>query len=363
MKNRIMAMLLVGVLALSVFACAAVAEEAIAAETEKTVLNLTDSTLYVGGKSYAFPASVAELTEMGVEIPDVTDLTEGLYYPAVEANDGRNGFELRVEYLSSVDDPFWVTGVHLNSDDHAGMSVGGLVLGETTRGEIIAALGSDYYGDTYGSDELTYYAYNFNYKWYLTFDGRNENAKLIKLNMDSSIVSNYGIADSDKAGVEEADLPDVSTMGFKEFILDGKYYAKGASVQNLLDNGWVLSVDKAEKTVSPMTGGNLWLYNGASMIRVGAYNLGETDCTYADCVIDSVYADVCNKASIVCADGLANGVSTYDEALALLGEPGSIEDGDDGFKNVTFTVINDVRYTIGVNADGGITYITINNLI
>lgn len=358
MKNRILSVLLIVVLALG---CVAFAEE--------STIDLTDSTLYVGNKVYTFPISVSELTELGVDVPDVSNLTKGVYYPAVDVNDGRNGFAIRIEYLSNLDDPYWATGVKLDSDHHAGMSVGGMVLGETTRGEIIAACGSDYHGETYENDTLTYYAYDISYIWNLTFDGNSEDSKLTGVAMHNELVEKYGEVDASMAGVEEDDLPDPSAMGFNEFILDGKHYAKNATVQELLDNGWVLSYDAAAKSVAPkngliMQGGTLWLYNGVSMVMVLAYNTNdaEGEYGYADCTINSVYADVCNKASIVCADGLANGVSSYEDAVAILGEPTSIEETDDGCKNVSFTVLNNVKYTIGVDADGGIGSITISNL-
>lgn len=359
MKNCILSIFLIIVLALS---CVAFAEE--------NTISLTDSTLYVGNKTYTFPISIADLTELGVDIPDVSNLTAGVYYPGVDVNDGRNGFAIRIEYLSNLEDPIWATGVNLNSDNHAGMSVGGMVLGETTRGEIIAACGGDNYGNTYEGDSLTYYAYNINYIWYLSFDGTAEDSKLTRVSMHNELTEKYGEVDASNAGVKDNDLPDTSAMGFNEFILDGKYYAKNSTVQDLLDNGWVLTFDDAEKSVAAkdgliMAGGSLWLYNGVSMVRINAFNTNEAEGEYgyADCTINSVYADVCNNATIVCADGLTNMGSTYDDAVAILGEPTSIEENETGFRDVSFTVLNNVKYTIGVNTDGSITYITITNLI
>lgn len=366
MKNRILSVLLATMLALSMFVCAAVAEEATIAEN---TISLTDSTLYIGDKTYAFPVSIAELTEMGVSVPDVSGLTKGQYYYDLDVDDSRNGFSLRVDYLTSTEDPYWATGVNLNSDEHAGMSVGGMVLGETTREEIISACGADYYGCTYDADSLTYYALNMNCIWNLQFEGQEASSKLTKVAMHNELVTNYGIVDASNAGVEETDLPAVSELAFNEFILDGKYYAKGATVQDLLDDGWVLPAGHeadsmvAAKDGSIVNGDRVWMYNGVSLVKVSAFNTTDAECRLADCIVNSIYVDVCNNASIVCADGLANGVSTYDEAVAILGEPSSTTDGENGFKNVKFTVINSVTYEIGVNADGCITYITIDCLL
>lgn len=362
MKNRILSILMAGILMLSTLVCAAVAEETAVASD----IHLTDITLSVGSETYSFPVSVAALTEQGVNIPDVTDLTNGLYYYRVDVDDGRNGFAVRVEYLTSTDDPYWVTGVNMNSTDHAGACINGMTLGQTTRGEIVNALGADSYDTTYENDELFYTAWNLNYYWHLGFDGNKEDSVLTSITAYCELVNVYGEVAATSA--ESAELPAVSELPFDAFILDGQLYEKGATVQSLLDNGWVLPVSVAENTVAArngdvVQGGHLWLYNGSSLVKIDAFNCSDVDCTYAECKIKSIYADVCNNATIVCADGLTNGVSTYDEAVAILGEPTSTEDGENSFKNVTFTVINDVTYTIGVNPDGSTTYITINGLL
>lgn len=74
-------------------------------------------------------------------------------------------------------------------------------------------------------------------------------------------------------------------------------------------------------------------------------------------------ADTACNASIVCADGLANGVSTYDEAVSILGEPAKTVDGENGAKEVLFNVLNSMKYTLVVNADGLVTGITIDGLL
>lgn len=362
MKNRILSILMAGILALSMLSCAAVAEETAVASD----IRLTDITLSTGGKTYSFPISAAALANQGVNMPDVSNLTEGLYYYRVDVDDGRNGFAVRVEYLTSTEDPYWVTGVNMNSTDHAGACVNGMTLGQTTRGEIINALGADSKGCTYDGDELYYTAWNLNYNWHLGFDGNDASSVLTSITAYSELVNVYGEVAATTA--ESAELPASSDMSFREFILAGQHYAEGATVQDLMNNGWVLPVAVAEDTVAArdgdvVQGAHLWLYNGSSLVKVDAFNYSDVECSYAECKINSIYADVCNNATIICADGLTNGVSTYDEAVAILGEPSSTEDGENGFKNVSFTVINNVTYTLGVNADGSTTYITISKLV
>lgn len=362
MKNRILSILMAGILALSILTCAAVAEETAVASD----IQLTDITLSVGSETYTFPISAAALANQGVNMPDVSGLTNGSFYPGVNVDDGRNGFAVRVEYLTSTEDPYWVTGVNMNSADHAGACINGMTLEQTTRGEIVDVLGADTYGNTYENDELYYTAWNLNYNWHLDFDGNKEDSVLTSITAYCELVNVYGEVTA--ANTENASLPAASDMGFREFILAGHHYAEGTTVQDLMDNGWVMPVSVAEETVAArdgdvVRGAHLWLYNGSSLVKVDAYNYSDAECIYAECQINSIYADVCNNATIVCADGLTNGVSTYDEAVAILGEPTSTEDGENGFKNVTFTVINNVTYTLGVNADGSITYITISKLV
>lgn len=362
MKNRILSLFLAVLLVMSAFAFTAAAEEAAA-----TGISLTDATLRIGDKSYAFPISVADLRAMGVNVADVSSLTEGYYYYDVKADNGRDGFSLRVDYLTSTEDPFWVTGVNLNSNEHAGMSVGGMTLGETTLEEIVSACGADVNGDTYAED-LYYTAFNRNYSWWLYFDGSDKSSKLTKVSMSCDLVTNYGVIDASQAGVQTADLPAATDLAFNEFILDGKLYAHGMAVQNLLDNGWYMPQGHdadgmiEAKDGSRASGDRFAMYNGVSLVTVSAYNFTDAECMLADCVVDSVSADIANDAALLCADGLQNGVSTYDDAVAILGEPVSVTEGKNGLKTVRFTVINSVTYEIGVLENGLISSITISGL-
>ena len=360
MKNRILSILLIALLAVVALACAASAEEAGA-------INLYDTSLNVGGKTYDFPISVADLTAMGVNVPDVSGLSKGQYYYDVPVDDGRNAFSVRVDYVTTTEDPFWATGVNLNSDKHAGQSVGGLVLGETTMKDVIEACGPDEHGYTYDSDYLTYYTFGSNYNWTLYFESADENAKLTRLTMSNDLVTNYGVVDSSKTGVPEENLPDPASLPFDSYILDGKLYQKGATVQDLLDNGWVLPADHpADSAVEAggiwVYGDRMYLYNGAGLVYVGAFNYSGEECTLAECSVSEIKASVLQNGALICADGIQPGVTALSEAAATLGAAVEDKTDDDGVRTVAFNVLNGVTYTLTVDADELVTAIAIEGL-
>ncbi|MGN0803384.1 MAG: hypothetical protein ACI4MF_12385 [Candidatus Faecivicinus sp.] len=361
MKNRILSLLLVVLLAIGTFACAASAEEA-------SAINLYDTSLTVGGKTYTFPISVADLTAMGVSVPDVTGLTEGKYYYDVPVDDGRNAFSVRVDYVTTTEDPFWATGVNLNSDKHAGQSVGGLVLGETTMKDVVDAWGPDEYGYTFERDYLTYFTFGNHYSWHLYFESASENAKLTRLTMDNDLVTDYGVVDTSKTGVQEENLPDPASLPFDSYILDGKLYQKGATVQDLLDNGWVLPADHPADTAVEgsgfhlVSGDRMYMYNGVGLIYVGAFNYGGEECTLAECAINRIKASVRQNGPLLCADGIQPGVTTLSEAAATLGTPSKDSTYENGVRTVEFEVLNGVTYELTVDADERVTAIAIGGL-
>ncbi|MGN0183587.1 MAG: hypothetical protein ACI4AL_00610 [Aristaeellaceae bacterium] len=360
MKNRILSILLIALLAVGALAYAASAEEA-------GVINLYDTRLIVGNKTYSFPVSVADLTAMGVSVPDVTGLTEGKYYYDVPVDDGRNAFSVRVDYVTTTEDPFWATGVNLNSDKHAGQSVGGLVVGETTMKEVVDACGPDTYGHTYDSTSLTYYVYGRLYSWNLYFESADENAKLTRLTMDNDLVTKYGVVDSSRAGVADEDLPDPSSLPFDSYILDGKLYRRGATLQDLLDNGWVLPSDRsADDAIDAggiwVYGDRMYLYNGAGLVYVGAFNYSSEGCTLAECSINEIKASALQDGPLVCADGIQPGVTALSEAAATLGTPSKDSTYENGVRTVEFEVLNGVTYELTVDADELVTAIAIKGL-
>lgn len=360
MKNRILSILLIALLAVGALACAASAEEA-------GVINLYDTSLNVGGKTYDFPISVADLSAMGVNVPDVSGLSKGQYYYDVPVDDGRNAFSVRVDYVTTTEDPFWATGVNLNSDKHAGLSVGGLVLGETTMKDVIEACGPDEHGYTYDSDYLTYYTFGSNYNWTLYFESADENAKLTRLTMSNDLVTNYGVVDSSRTGVPEENLPDPASLPFDSYILDGKFYQKGATVQDLLDNGWVLPADHpADSAVEAdgiwVYGDRMYLYNGAGLVYVGAFNYSGEECTLAECSVSEIKAAALQNGALICADGIQPGVTALSEAAATLGAPSEDSTDEDGVRTVEFEVLNGVTYELTVDAEELVTAIAIKGL-
>ena len=360
MKSRILSLLLVALLAIGTFARAASAEET-------SAINLYDTSLTVGGKTYTFPISVADLTAMGVSVPDVTDLTEGKYYYDVPVDDGRNPFSVRVDYVTTTEDPFWATGVNLNSDKHAGQSVGGLVLGETTMKDVVDACGPDEYGNTYEKDSLTYFTFGNHYNWFLYFESASENAKLTRLSMNNELVTIYGDVDTSKTGVQEENLPDPASLPFNSYILDGKLYQKGATVQDLLDNGWVLPADHpADSAVEAggiwVYGDRMYLYNGAGLVYVGAFNYSGEECTLAECSVSEIKASALQNSALICADGIQPGVTALSEAAATLGAPSEDSTDEDGVRTVEFEVLNGVTYELTVDADELVTTIAIKGL-
>ena len=360
MKNRILSILLIALLAVGALASAASAEEAGA-------INLYDTSLNVGGKTYDFPISVADLSAMGVNVPDVSGLSKGQYYYDVPVDDGRNAFSVRVDYVTTTEDPFWATGVNLNSDKHAGLSVGGLVLGETTMKDVVDACGPDSNGRTYDSDYLTYYTFGRNYNWTLYFESADENAKLTRLTMDNDLVTDYGVVDTSKTGVQEENLPDPASLPFNSYILDGKLYQKGATVQDLLDNGWVLPADHpADSAVEAggiwVYGDRMYLYNGAGLVYVGAFNYSGEECTLAECSVSEIKAAALQNGALICADGIQPGVTALSEAAATLGAPSDDSIDEDGVRTVEFEVLNGVTYELTVDADELVTAIAIKGL-
>ena len=360
MKSRILSLLLVALLAIGTFARAASAEET-------SAINLYDTSLTVGGKTYTFPISVADLTAMGVSVPDVTDLTEGKYYYDVPVDDGRNPFSVRVDYVTTTEDPFWATGVNLNSDKHAGQSVGGLVLGETTMKDVVYACGPDEYGNTYEKDSLTYFTFGNHYNWFLYFESASENAKLTRLSMNNELVTIYGDVDTSKTGVQEENLPDPASLPFDSYILDGKLYQKGATVQDLLDNGWVLPADHPADRAGEaggiwVYGDRMYLYNGAGLVYVGAFNYSGEECTLAECSVSEIKASALQNGALICADGIQPGVTALSEAAATLGAPSDDSTDEDGVRTVEFEVLNGVTYELTVDADELVTAIAIKGL-
>lgn len=330
-----------------------------AAETAAPAIDPCSMTLVVGSRTYTLPLSASELTEMGITLPDLSGLTEGRYYPDAEVHDGRNGFSLRFDYFPGEIDLHWATGVSLNSEDHAGMSICGLVLGKTTQKEIVAAFGPDSSGATTGSN-LSYYFRKMNYIFHLTFD---DNAVLSKANVRTETLTTFGPVEAAAPATEE--LPDPTTMPFNSIIVDGVYYQAGDTVQKLLDNGWHLPVSiNIDDIVEPsegylLNGGNPVIYNGKTAVKITYANTTDEAIAVKDCVINEFNVESDFGTEIIAADGIQPGVSTLADAKALFGEIKTSYENTHTFG----TLNNTVNYDITVDADNNIIALAIRGLM
>ena len=185
--------------------------------------------------------------------------------------------------------------------------------------------------------------------------------------MSNDLVTNYGVVDSSKTGVQEENLPDPASLPFDSYILDGKLYQKGATVQDLLDNGWVLPADHpADSAVEAggiwVYGDRMYLYNGAGLVYVGAFNYSGEECTLAECSVSEIKASALQNGALICADGIQPGVTALSEAAATLGAPSDDSTDEDGVRTVEFEVLNGVTYELTVDADELVTAIAIKGL-
>ena len=328
--KKFLSLLLAMGLVLSVLAGCCVAEAT-------SAIDLTDLNVsFADGAAYAFPMSVADAEAAGLNVPsDVCSLEKGYYYAGVNVSDieedEEEGNEFSVRVVYNVDSPEtpWISGVTLRSDTNAGASVCGIVMGETTQSDIVAALGADKYGNTSG-DELTYYLYNLNITANCYFDGD----MLRMVSVTDGFVENFGTEYT--ATEPDADLPAASEMELNQVIVNGKLYTGEATLQDYLDNGWKLETrygldDEIQaRRNNTVYGHYVQLYNGEYLMQAQAYNLTEEAAALAECNVTGIVVDVeWGESCIEVANGLNIG-STYDEMVAALGEPTSTSDTGDG---------------------------------
>lgn len=357
MKKSILSMILVLVLALGVCAGAA------GAETE-TEIDLHDTSCTINGVTYTFPVPVSELVEAGLNVPDVSGLEEGSYYPSVEVDDGKFAFYIRVDCYPETEEKYWATGCTLSMGENSGAVVGGMIIGQTTIEDVIAAMGADNHGNTSG-EELDYYLDDMNYTWYLKFETDKAVKNLKRVSMSCDLVANYGDVRTINFAEPSADLPDAAAMAYDEFILCGHHYKAGDTVSALVGNGW--RVEKADEEIdarsgSRVSGDRFWAYNGEGFAKVGAFNLNETACAKTDCVIDEVEVTADMSAELILSGDIRIG-STLDEAKAVFGEPSSSK-AEDGVTVCTFSLLNSViTYTVTCDDQGTITALAIDGLM
>lgn len=319
------------------------------------------------GESYTFPMSAAECEAAGIPLPELNPLSAGQYYPSVTVNNGREQFSVRVETDAATGE-FCVTGFNLTASETSGASIAGITVGETTQNGVYNLLGADKDDSKPGAgDSMTYYYFLGHVSLTIYFDSADANAVANHIIVSSDIPGTYGAEISVQTGAEESALPAVEDMAFNQFILDGKLYQSGDTLQKLLDNGWVLPASRSVDTLidarqgSRASGDSFDLYNGSDIVKVYVYNTAESDCALSECAINQVVADAEGKAALIAADGLQIG-SSYADAAAIFGEASSQETNDDGSTVSTFEVLNNLEYII-TDVNGSVTNISIRGLM
>lgn len=319
------------------------------------------------GASYTFPMSAAECEAAGIPLPELKPLEAGQYYPSVSVNNGREQFSARVE-MDAATGEFYVTGFSITANEISGASIVGITVGKTTQNEVYNLLGAANNGKKPGDGEaMTYYSFLGHDSLTIYFDSADADAAAKHIIVDSDIIGSYGSAVPAQAGVEQSDLPAAEDMAFNQFVLDGKLYQSGDTLQKLLDNGWILPASRAADTMiearngSRASGDRFDLYNGSGIVTVAVYNTMESECALTECVINEITVDANGNVSFIVADGLKLG-SSYADAAALLGEATSPKTNEDGSTVNTFSVLNNLQYEI-TDVNGSVSNISIRGLM
>lgn len=319
------------------------------------------------GKSYTFPMSAAACEAAGIPLPELGALSAGQYYPSVAVNNGREQFDVRVE-MDAATGEFCVTGFNLTASDCAGATLAGITLGKTTQTEVYELLGPDYKSMLPGAGiSMTYYYFMNHETLTIYFDSADANAVVDHIIVNSDLVSTYGSAVSELAGVKEENLPSAADLAFNQFILDGKLYQSGDTLQTLLDNGWLLPASRSADTMitaregSRASGDRFDLYNGSSIVKVAVYNTAESECALANCLINQIVVEQDGAAALTVADGLTISSDAAD-AAKIFGNAATQSTADDGSIESTFTVLNGLDYVI-TELDGVVKGISIRGLM
>lgn len=319
------------------------------------------------GQSYTFPMSADACREAGIPLSELAPLSAGQYYPSVKVNNGREQFAVRVEPDAATGE-FYVTGFSLTVDDVADAALAGITLGKTTQTEVYELLGADRNNTLPGTSDSMIYYYSMDHEsLYIYFDSADANAAAKHIIASSDLVSTYGTQFSAQAGVEEQDLPAAADLAFNQFILDGKLYQSGDTLQTLLDNGWILPASRSADHLidardgSRASGDRFDLYNGSSLVEVAVYNIAESECALADCLINQIVANQEGNVALTVSDGLTIASNAAD-AASIFGEAASQSANEDGTVVNTFNVLHNLQYEI-TEQDGVVTSISIRGLM
>ncbi len=317
--------------------------------------------LTVGRRTYTLPMAVSELNEMGVSILDMDQVSKS-FASSYEAHDGRNAFSLYVGYCDVTPDDPWAIGCRLNAEKHAGISVNGMVLGQTTQSEIIESLGADKDGNTEGETLSYYFGGISNYE--LTFDAASVLQEIFAW---TPTVSDYGPVEYSAPAAQ--DLPDPYAMPYDGIIIEGAFYRAGDTVQKLLDNGWHLpleltadtKVKNIERNLVP-NGGMVSMFNGKGKMLVIFSDNGKASTAIKDCTISSLSADFFSNVDFIAADDIRPGAATLADARAAYGEITSTEE-EINYVSHDFSLLNGtIKYTIDVDAEENVAGLTIRGM-
>jgi len=326
------------------------------AETVSVSTNPLDMEVMIGNKVYTFACTLEELEAQGITI--TADGLNANYWH--DANNGRAGFDVLLQGTKGDDANLSVCGVKVTPNSGQPITMpGGIVIGESTRDDCLAAYGTPYVDN---DTSIWYNMARNKVQYRIYFD---DNMVIKDFQMISYGPYSWGFEFDGQAGVEQSDLPDPTSMNFDQYIIDGKLYSGQITLADLTANGWVLDhstdlsveVDPQGKAIM-ISNPLLVLGNGESTLQVFPINRSEAACALSECGVLYVGANLGDNVSIVLADGLTLGDS-YDAFVATFGEAGSTEDhSDDGYIYYEHTVMGGVTYGFRVT-DGIVSYIRI----
>ncbi len=319
-----------------------------------------DMQVKISGKIYDFACTMDELAAQGITIcADELAIDRWL-----DAHNGRAYFQVLLSATKGDETTPAVCGVKIRADGNQTFELpGGLTIG-STKEEVIAALGAP------GTDSGNLAFFNFSRRkveFRCYFDENAEGMPLKEIQMISYAPLSWGFDFDGQAGVQQENLPDPTTMGFDEYIIDGKLYKGDITLAQLEENGWVLDHSQdLEAQIDPQADSlvvinkTMVLFNGVSTMQVLPYNPSDdTACALKDCSVLYLGANVADMLEITLADGIAIG-SPYADAAALFGEAKSAEENaEDGYTYYEHKVIGNVTYGFSVYADGNISYLRI----
>ncbi|MDO4619827.1 MAG: hypothetical protein Q4B09_04300, partial [Lachnospiraceae bacterium] len=353
----------------STFADAATVESELETTVEGVAdlgFDIYDLSLIVNEKTYEFPMTVAEAGKQGLNISDIK--SSGKY----NTDDGRKAFGV---YAEEIDGELWLTGYTAYMDKTPEAVAGGISWSELTHGDVVSMLSDVLWinlkqGD--GNSIVIAYDFREHLKWEFWFESEADDAALEHLSMTDLIPSEYGTVFGERAGVTDDNLPEVTSMRYDEFILDGKLYTQESNVDELLNNGFVLKSVDPDYSMAASSGGSkfyagtVWgetdeIYNGIGFAQIGAYNYSTEKAPFRECKLNSISVSSYDNMELIVADGITFG-SSAEEVKAAFGTPTENNETAKGteVKIYEYEVLNGITYEFDFVEDALI-YISINN--